>query len=53
MRHDILSIRDLRLRVGGGAKQARARALGRDLEVRDGLLVVPELRTWEIVTVEP
>lgn len=52
VRHDVLPVRDLRLRVAGGAKQARARALGRDLEVRNGLLLVPELRTWEIVTVE-
>ena len=50
VRHDVLPIRDLHLRVGGGAKHARARALGRDLEARDGLLLLPELRTWEIVT---
>jgi len=52
VRHDVLPIRDLRIHVGDGIRRASARALGRDLEVRGGVVTLPELRTWEILVLD-
>ena len=52
VRHDVLPVRDLQLHLGGGAGRARARALGQDLQVRDGRVTLPLLRTWEIVVLD-
>jgi len=52
VRHDVLPVRDLRLLVPGGARRVRALTADVDLEVIDGAVLVPEIRTWEIITVE-
>jgi hypothetical protein len=52
VRHEVVALHDLRLRVPTATRRARALALGQDLPVADGRVTVPVLHTWEIVALE-
>jgi hypothetical protein len=53
VRHNVLPIHDLRVRVSGSVSSVRALALDQDLPVVDGVINVPRLDTWEVLVLSP
>jgi hypothetical protein len=52
VRHDLVPVRNVRLRVPEGTRRAHALALGAELAMAEGMATLPVLLTWEIVAVE-
>lgn len=52
VRHDMVPIRNVRLRLPEGTRRARALACATELAVQDGIALLPALHTWEIIVVE-
>jgi hypothetical protein len=53
VRHDLVPVHDLRLRLPAGTRRAHALALGQELPLHEGTVTLPTLHTWEIVLAEP
>jgi hypothetical protein len=52
VRHDVVPVRDVRVRLPEGTRRARALACAADLAIQDGIALLPVLHTWEIIVVE-
>jgi len=51
VRHNVLPIHDLRLRVPAAATSVRALSLAQDLPIAGGAVTLPRLDTWEIISI--